>query len=560
LAEFQMMRLNNVMRFCLLFAMALLLGHATHAQQKNWVFLADKGPEATFLQAHPEQFLSDKALQRRMLVGRLPNVADLPVSATYARQLAAAGLKIHGSSRWINALSIETDLSLRELQAICPAVTGMQRVAAFTTSAYDGPVLNARVQAAQADTFAYGDAETQVDQLNLRCLHDRGFTGRDVLIAVFDAGFQNMDTIHAFDSLWQQGRVLTYYDFVNQDTTVFDEHNHGMNVISTIVAHLPGQIVGTAPHAMVALARTESVFSETHQEEDNWMMAVEWADSLGADVIQSSLGYTTFDAGQGDFTYADLDGNTTIISRAADMAAARGMIVVNSAGNEGAGAWHHISAPCDGDSVLCVGAADAFGNHVSFSGVGPSADGQVKPDVAALGLGTAAVGGNGTVGSTAGTSFAAPLMAGFAACLRQAHPLRTNMQIVQAIQQSGSQYANPDTLLGYGIPDACKADSILHVLDSLALAGPWAEQVQQILVFPNPATETLVLENRLADNPMTGLVIVGADGRLVLTVGTVEVAYGMRASVPLHEVAAGVYFVRITLKSGQTQVSRFVKE
>jgi serine protease AprX len=380
------------------------------------------------------------------------------------------------------------------------------------------------------------------------------------LISIFDAGFLRMDTIAAFDSLWLQGRVLTYRDFVNQDTTIFDEHNHGMNVASTIVANLPGIMVGTAPHATLILARTENVFSETHQEEDNWLMAAEWADSLGADQIHSSLGYTTFDPGEGDFAYADLDGNTTIISRAADMAAARGILVVNSAGNEGGGPWRHISAPCDGDSVLCVGAVDITGSYAGFSGVGPSADGQIKPDVVAMGLNVAAVGNTGVVGNTSGTSFSAPIMSGFAACLHQAHPLRSNMQILRAIQQSASQYTNPDSLLGYGIPDACKADSLLHIVDSLVLAvRPLAQQLQQITVFPNPAYETLILENRLASNLMSGYTVIATDGRVVLQT-SINPQEGMHAVIPLKAMASGVYFVRIALASGQVQVSRFIKE
>ncbi len=543
----------------LLLTSLIVSANGLWAQQKMWVFLKDKGSEQTYWQSHPEAYLSPKALQRQAAVGHVPTVADLPVSAAYKQQLSAAGVKIVGSSRWINALSVETTLSLRQLKSICPAVAGMQKVGKFSRHAYETSI-EAVTSATRVDSIAYGQALGQTNQLNLQCLHSRGFTGRDVLIAVFDAGFLRMDTIAAFDSLWLQGRVLTYRDFVNQDTTIFDEHNHGMNVASTIVANLPGIMVGTAPHATLILARTENVFSETHQEEDNWLMAAEWADSLGADQIHSSLGYTTFDPGEGDFVYADLDGNTTIISRAADMAAARGILVVNSAGNEGGGPWRHISAPCDGDSVLCVGAVDITGSYAGFSGVGPSADGQIKPDVVAMGLNVAAVGNTGVVGNTSGTSFSAPIMSGFAACLRQAHPLRSNMQILRAIQQSASQYTNPDSLLGYGIPDACKADSLLHIVDSLVLAvRPIAQQLQQITVFPNPAYETLILENRLASNLMSGYTVIATDGRVVLQT-SINPQEGMHAVIPLKAIASGVYFVRIALASGQVQVSRFIKE
>jgi serine protease AprX len=543
----------------LLFMALIVNTNGLWAQQKMWVFLKDKGTEQAYWQAHPEAYLSAKALQRQGAVGHVPTLADLPVSTTYKQQLSTAGVKVLGSSRWINALSVETTLSLRQLKGICPAVTGMRKVGKFSHHAYETS-METVTGATGVDSIAYGQALDQTNQLNLQCLHSRGFTGRDVLIAVFDAGFLRMDTIAAFDSLWLQGRVLTYRDFVNQDYSVFDEHNHGMNVASTIVANVPGIMVGTAPHATLILARTENVFSETHQEEDNWLMAAEWADSLGADQIHSSLGYTSFDPGEGDFVYADLDGNTTIISRAADMAAARGILVVNSAGNEGGGPWRHISAPCDGDSVLCVGAVDITGAYVGFSGVGPSADGQIKPDVVAMGLNVAAVGNTGVVGNTSGTSFSAPIMSGFAACLKQAHPLRSNMQILHAIQQSSSQYATPDSLVGYGIPNACKADSLLRVLDSLVLSvQPISQQLQQVTIFPNPATETLILENRLASNLMSGYTVIAIDGRVVQQT-SIKAQEGMHATIPLKAMASGVYFVRIALASGQVQVSRFIKE
>ncbi len=554
------MKSTNFLRLFLLMSL-MVTGLGLVAQQKQWVFLDDKGPEQAYWELHPEAYLSAKALQQHREVGHTQNVADLPVSATYRQQLADAGVKIHASSRWLNAFSVETQLSLKQLQAICPAVVGMQRVARFENSAYQGNGADAVTRQAQVDTISYGLTQFQIEQLNLDCLHERGFTGTGVLIAVFDAGFLNLDTISAFDSLWQQNRVLTYYDFVNHDTTIFDEHNHGMNVSSIIFGNLPGQMVGAAPHASLAMARTENVFSETHQEEDNWMQAVEWADSLGADVIQSSLGYTLFDPGEVDFTYADLDGNTTIITRAADMAAARGILVVNSAGNEGNAPWHHISAPCDADSILCVGAVDGFGSYVSFSGVGPSADGRVKPDVAALGLGTVIVGSDGSVGGGSGTSFSAPLMAGFAACLRQAHPLRNNMDIIRSIRQSGNQFGSPDTLLGYGIPNACKADSILSVMDSLELSVlAQSNNAPQVRVFPNPATDMLMLESRLARDRMKSLTVVAVDGRTVFHIDTVDPSQGLRTSIPLKPWAAGVYFVHIVLDNGQSQVTRFIKE
>ncbi|MEY3443992.1 MAG: hypothetical protein RLZZ519_2273 [Bacteroidota bacterium] len=530
------------------------------AQQKVWIFFRDKGPEASEWAQNPGSYLSAKALDRRASLGITPNAIDWPVSQTYKSQLQNAGIQLHGSSRWINAVSAVTDKNLKQLQALCPAVAAIQPVAKFTNSRYEGLLDESNLRTAGTTNFDYGQAQFQIEQLNLECLHLQGKTGRDVLIAVFDAGFLNADTIPAFDSLWLQGRLLTYYDFVNHDTTIFDENNHGMNVMSTIVANLPGDMVGSAPHAKLALARTENVGSETNQEEDNWMMAVEWADSLGADLIQSSLGYTQFDSGQVSYTYANLDGNTTIVTRAADLAASRGILVVNSAGNEGNSPWHHISAPCDADSILCVGAVDFFGGSAGFSGVGPSFDGRVKPDVCALGVFTTVIGNGGQVGSSSGTSFSAPLMAGFAACLRGAHPQRSNMEVIQAIRESASQFANPDTLLGYGIPDACKADSILTVWDSLGVsfAAPIAP-VPAINIFPNPAGDVLVLENRKPENPISKLEILTVDGKLAMDFEKGDLGSSERMQLQIKRLAAGTYIIRITLRDGKAQTSRFIR-
>lgn len=540
------------------------IGNVLFAQQKIWIYFKDKGPEQVQWAAAPASFLSQRALDRRMEAGKAVDMHDIPVSATYIRQLQNAGLQIHAASKWINAVSVKTEKSLAELQAICPAVTAIGTVAQFSSSEYqlarynDSP--ESRLATTSADSFSYGDTRFQIQQLNLKCLHDRGFTGRDVLIAVFDAGFYGADTIPAFDSLWQQGRLVTYYDFVNHDTTVFDEHNHGMNVISTIVGNLPGQFVGAAPHAKLALARTENAFSETNQEEDNWMTAVEWADSLGADQIQSSLGYTVFDSGQVNYTYPDLDGNTTIVTRAADMAAARGILVVNSAGNEGNSPWHHISAPCDADSILCVGAVDFLNGYVNFSGVGPSFDGRVKPDVCALGLFTTIIGNDGSVTHGSGTSFSSPLMSGFSACLRSAHPLRSNMEVIQAIKQSANQFANPDTLLGYGIPDACKADSILSVMDSLALQIDHPNVTEGLVaVYPNPTGDFVVLENRSPANPIVNVSVTSVDGKSLINVRPDGPRSANKQQLSLKNLPAGVYLIRIELKDTQTQTTRIIR-
>ncbi len=559
----------NLKKTQLLVLLLLLGASASFGQQKQWLFLSDKGPEQSFWAAHPEGLLSEKARERRAQAGNAIGVQDYPISTAYLKKLTDAGLEITGSSKWLNAVSVKTDMDLASVQTICPEVVAMKQVAGFSNTAFHDIDLRKKKKGKKKDktvlrtnTFDYGSAQTQTEILNLNCLHDRGFTGANVLIAVFDAGFYGMDTIKAFDSLRLQGRLHSYYDFVNGDTTVFDENNHGMNVASCIVANLPGQYLGTAPHAMVALARTENVFSETHQEEDNWLMAVEWADSLGADIIQSSLGYTTFDQGEGDFTYSDLDGNTTVVALAADLAAKRGILVVNSAGNEGNGSWRHISSPCDGDSVLCVGAVTSSLSPASFSGVGPSADGQTKPDVAAMGQGASVIGTDGEPGFASGTSFSAPQMAGFAACLRGAHPDRTNMEVISAIRRSGTQFVTPDTLIGYGIPDACKADSILDFMDSLALAATHPVSISNaIQIAPNPAQDRLTITNTHKKVDIARIEIVSMEGKThYKRNGIGRNRISKQVDVPISKLAPGVYFLHLNLSDGQFVSKKFVKQ
>jgi serine protease AprX len=554
--------------FLFAFSLLLLWSGAAHAQTTLWLQFADKGPDTQAQLAEPSRLLSAKAMARREKQGFSLQVADLPVYGPYVQQLALAGLPVKQASRWLNAVSVQTDLSLAEVQAICPAVTAMFPVGQLRSTAVAKPTpIVSPVPApgplpltpATTTNFDYGNSLDQLTQLNLPCLHQRGYTGRGVLVAQFDSGFLDVDTIDAFDSLWQQNRVVAFRDFVNQDLGVFDEDWHGLAVLSCYAANKPGVYVGASPHVSIMLGRTETVFSETHQEEDNWLAGVEWADSAGADIIQSSLGYYLLDPGQGDYTYADMDGNTTIIAKAADMAAARGILVCNSAGNEGGGSWRYIISPCDGDSVLCVGAVDPQGNHVGFSSYGPSSDGQVKPDVMAMGAQSAVISFGGAPGNASGTSFSSPQMSGVAACLIQAHPNRTNMEVIQALRESASQYATPDSAYGYGIPDACKADSLLDVLDLLSVRGAEIRDFSQgIQLYPTPSTGKLNVDfpsRRFAPRTFS---VRDMDGRLVQTL---DAASGtLHHELQLQALPAGTYLLEIRLDNGAVSAQKFIRQ
>lgn len=400
-------------------------------------------------------------------------------------------------------------------------------------------------EALNFDSLAYGQADVQVKMLGLENYHKRGFTGRGVKIALFDAGFYKLDSIKAFDSLLKRNGILAKRDFPSQNSNVYDDDAHGMYVLSLISGYVKDSLTGTAPDANFVLARTEIVSSETHMEEFYWIKAMEWADSIGVDIIHSSLGYSNFDTLQGNYTYQDMDGESTIITRAAQMAYQKGIFITNSAGNEGAKKWRYITAPCDGKDVLCIGAVDSFRNHAKFSSFGPSADGRVKPDVVAMGHNVTIIGANNNMRRGSGTSFSGPIMAGFVACLKQAFPTVSNKVMLDAIRQSGHLYKTPNDSLGYGIPNILRADSILR--KKLGL-----NQVQQqasISLSPNPAENEIFIN---CPNPIQLVAISDLNGQIVRTEGSSKVLY-------IQYLNPGIYYVQIVTQEGKKYYQKFIK-
>jgi serine protease AprX len=321
---------------------------------------------------------------------------------------------------------------------------------------------------AQSKTIDYGQTKAQVEILNMDCLHQRGFTGKGITIAHLDDGFDGFDKMEAFDYARKNGLLKAQYDFVSDGPVPYEKvGSHGTNTLSVVNGYIPGKYVGIAFDANILLAHTEYTETETNQEEQNWLEAVDWAHKNGADIIASSLQYNTFDKGEKSYDYKNMDGNTTTITKAADYAASKGILVVAIQGNFGTQDWHYVTAPGDADSVLTVGAIDVNGIKAGFSSFGPTADGRIKPDVMAVGQATIIIDPDGTIRPGNGTSFAGPAIAGLVACLKQAHPKRSNMEIIAVVRQSASKYLNPDKVngYGYGTPDACLADEILGELD-----------------------------------------------------------------------------------------------
>jgi subtilisin family serine protease len=407
---------------------------------------------------------------------------------------------------------------------------------------------------AQQNKIDYGQTKAQVEILHIDCLHERGFTGKGVTIAHFDDGFDGFDKMEAFAHARKNNLLKGQYDFVFDGDMAYDKiGSHGTNTLSVVNGYLPGSYVGTAFDANILLAHTEDNRTETNQEEHNWREAVDWAVKNGADIITSSLQYNTFDEGQRSYEYKNMDGNTSIATRAADYAAAKGILVVAIQGNFGTQAWHYVTAPGDADSVLTVGAMDIRGNKAGFSSFGPTADGRIKPDVMAVGQATIVIDPNGTIRPGNGTSFAGPAIAGLVACLKQAHPSRNNMEIIAAVRQSASQYLNPDMVngYGYGIPDACVADDILTRLDEgIAKQGQW--------IARNNFTYK-ISGNRLSFKPnfsrkqLRSLYVYNVLEEKVISVK------GSKKRVKLNKLKAGNYLFKAVRKDGVVLMENFVK-
>lgn len=455
-----------------------------------WVQLKDKNGNKFSVTA-PSAYLSEKSIERRRRQNISINSSDLPVSNTYIDEIKAMDVLILKQSKWFNSILISCpdDDKVEFIKALpyvkevkkIEALSDFQLPSKFQTEAYSAfPPEKMNLPSQPAATLNYGYSYSQAHQINVDCLHDMGYQGQGMTIAVLDAGFLDANILPAFDSLRMNNRLLGTRDFVTGDTMVFEDFPHGMSVLSCMAGYLPGQIIGTAPRAGYWLLRTEDAASESIVEEINWLTGAEFADSVGADIINSSLGYNYFDNSADNHTYADMDGNTTIITKAADWAASKGILVVTSAGNYGGGPWYKITAPADADSVLTIGAVDSMGVIASLSSRGPTFDGRIKPNTVARGLNTVIAGNTGGITTSSGTSLSSPITAGAAACLWQANPGKSNMQLIDAIQQSASLSNNPDTVMGYGIPDFCAANTILTGIEKQNL------NKEKLTVYPNP--------------------------------------------------------------------------
>lgn len=483
------------MKRVLIFVLASLLSTMilpaqNAAPSSYWVQLKDK-KGTPFLISQPEAFLSQRSVDRRKRQHISINETDLPVSPVYLDSLKKRGLEIVHTSKWLNGATVRTsDTTLIKKIATLPFVALVQLTKPANVLKSIHHKFSDEESNTEYDPVKYGTAISQLTQLKGQYLHRQGFRGKGIQIAVLDAGFLNANTIAAFDSLRNSNRILGTRDFVDPKANIYKQNYHGMSVLSCMAGNVPGSLIGTAPDASYYLIRSEDAITEYLIEEDNWVAAAEFADSLGVDVINSSLGYYEFDDRNMNHTFADMNGKKTRVTQGANMAFQKGILVFSSAGNEANNSWKHIIAPSDGENVIGVAAVDKNGTRATFSSVGPASGGAIKPNVAAMGAGTTLANSNGTIGSASGTSFSSPVLAGMGACLLHANPYASVKLLKLAIEQSSHQYNKPDSLLGFGIPDFEKADKYLKVNSASYLnwKNSWA-------ISPNPFTDFLFIRN-----------------------------------------------------------------
>ncbi len=530
----------------LLLVIAFLISLPFFGQEDAWVHLQDKPNSDTYL-ATPLTMLSQRALERRARQNISVDMKDVPLDAGYYAQIKNAnGITVLAKSKWLNAIHVQgTQEDINNLPSIFPFVaqiefahTSLNTIGKSAQRSSHSK--NKNKFAAMKTSYNYGTTSTQVTMLNADFLHQEGYTGAGMHIAVIDAGFPNVNELLAFQKLRDNGQILGGYDFVNRSTNFYTGNNHGTNVLSDIAGYIDGVFVGTATDASFYLFISEDVANEVPLEESLWVEAAERADSLGVDVINTSLGYTTFDNANYNHSYEDMDGKTTFISRGAEIGASRGMMLVNAAGNSGSSSWKYMGAPADAAGVFTVGAVDALEDIASFSSFGPTADNRIKPDVLAHGENVFVIDHlTGSPKPSNGTSFSSPVMSGVVACFWQAFPYLTSAEVRQLIRASADRYNNPDEQYGYGVPDFKSAYRAVLNIDK-------ENFMNTTTIFPNPVNNVFTIKTN--ENNSIGLSI-----KIYNLFGS-KVSEKVNLKSNIIEVSAlnaGIYILKVTNGASQ---------
>lgn len=448
-----------MIRMLLALALICIAGIPSMANQvdtlKYRVSLTDKNGSPYSIDK-PEDFLSSKAIERREKQGLKISMSDLPVSTAYINKIKSSGVNIVVTGKWDNFVTISTN-DLRKVDEITrfPFVKQVELVWKARKSSNNAkkPERDGVVNQMKKTDNYYGLGEKQIKISNGDKLHNAGFKGEGMTIAVIDAGYHNMDIITGMNNI----KVLGTKDFVDPNSDIYAQNSHGMSVLSCIAMNQPYYMVGTAPKASYWLLRSEDDSSEHLVEQDYWAAAVEFADSVGVDVVSTSLGYNTFDDSSKNYKYRDLDGKYSLMSRQASMMASKGLLLVCSAGNSGAGSWKKITTPGDAFDIITVGAIGVNGVLANFSSIGNTTDNRVKPDVVGVGYRTSVMATDGNISRANGTSFSTPITTGLLTCLWQALPHLSVYELIELVHKSGDRAEFPDNIYGYGVPDVWKA-------------------------------------------------------------------------------------------------------
>jgi len=521
----------------------------------------------------PSAYLSDKAIARRTRYHISIDSTDLPLTPAYLDSIRKVpNVTILNVSKWLNQVLIKiTDASALTTINSFPFVKKTSPLAPRISTAGSRsnqiednvtPVPSSANQRQMGVTgtedLNYGSTYNQIHIHEGEYLHNLGFNGKGMTIAIIDAGFYMYLSNPVFDSVRLQGRVLGTWDYVNNEASVNEDYIHGAYVFSVLASNRPGVMVGSAPYASYWLLKTEDTNSEYPVEEQNWIAAAEFADSAGVDMISTSLGYADFDNAAFSLSYAQRDGHTAMISIAADMAVKKGILVVTAAGNSGSSTTDakYVGCPADADSVLTIGAVDKNGNIAGFSSWGPNGAGLLKPNVVSVGLGTVIATPAGNAGGGSGTSYACPNMAGLVACLWQAFPEFTNMEIMNAVQQSSSKYSSPDFRFGYGIPNFRIAYNMLQTLreartKEAILGDKW------IKAYPVPFNSGFKVVLKAPGTGRASLQLTNIVGQIIET-REIDVQEGELYIIDypgVRGLAKGVYYIRYKQGSNKQTLS-----
>ncbi|PQJ78180.1 S8 family serine peptidase [Polaribacter porphyrae] len=548
----------------LLFLGFILISISCFSQTEDaWLFLKDKPNASTFIE-NPLTMISQRAIDRRNKLGIVVDEKDVPIHSDYYNQLKNEGnITVLGKSKWLNAIHIQGTVS--QINGLLPNFTFIESIEFANKSLNKSGkkrekrlVSNHKNKFAVATTnFNYGSADNQIKMLKGDFLHKQGLTGEGQVIAVIDAGFPNVDNLDAFKRIRDNNQILGGYNFADRNTNFYTRNNHGTHVLSTIAGYLENQFVGTAPDAKFYLFISEIAETETVLEETLWVEAAERADSLGVDVINTSLGYTTYDNPNHSHSYADMDGKTIFISRGAEIAASRGMLLVNSVGNSGNSSWKYMGAPADATSVISVGAVNASGDIASFSSFGPTADLRIKPEILGQGASAAIINyTSGQISSSNGTSFSGPILAGLIACLNQnqtfslkSKSTNFNEFLKSSVYESADRFNNPTAQHGYGIPNFEEAFNI-YVGSTASINDNYLSSLK---VFPNPTKNifTIVYEGSSED---LSLQIFNILGKKVL-----EISKLTSKNIDISTLDKGIYLLKIKKKE-QQKILKLIKQ